>query len=104
MSVKALQDYTFVSKYAQYLKPLKRRETWNESIDRVRDMHLRRYPQIKEEIEWAFEISRKKKVLGSQRALQFGGKAIEKNNARIYNCAASYCDRLRFFQEKNGYF
>ena len=99
MSVKALQDYTFVSKYAQYLKPLKRRETWNESIDRVRDMNLRRYPQIKEEMEWAFEISRKKKVLGSQRALQFGGKAIEKNNARIYNCAASYCDRLRFFQE-----
>jgi ribonucleoside-triphosphate reductase len=99
MSVKALQDYTFTSKYARYLKDLKRRETWSEAVERVRDMHLRRYPQIKEQIEWAFEQSRQKRVLGSQRALQFGGSAIEKKNARIYNCIASYCDRLRFFQE-----
>lgn len=99
MSVKALQDYTFTSKYARYLSEKKRRETWSEAVERVRDMHIRRYPQIKEEIEWAFEQSRQKRVLGSQRALQFGGPAIEKTNARIYNCIASYCDRLRFFQE-----
>jgi ribonucleoside-triphosphate reductase (thioredoxin) len=99
MSVKALQDYTFTSKYARYLSEKKRRETWGEAVERVRDMHIRRYPQIKEEIEWAFEQSRQKRVLGSQRALQFGGPAIEKTNARIYNCIASYCDRLRFFQE-----
>jgi ribonucleoside-diphosphate reductase alpha chain len=99
MSVKALQDYTFTSKYARYLPEKKRRETWAEAVERVCDMHTRRYPQIKEEIEWAFEQSRQKRVLGSQRALQFGGPAIEKTNARIYNCIASYCDRLRFFQE-----
>lgn len=99
MSVKALQDYTFVSKYARYDAGQKRRETWTEAVDRVRDMHIRRYPQIEEEIEWAFEQNRQKKVLGSQRALQFGGTPIEKKNARIYNCIASYCDRPRFFQE-----
>ena len=99
MSVKALQDYTFTSKYARYIPEKKRRETWAEAVERVCEMHVKRYPQIKEEIEWAFEQSRQKRVLGSQRALQFGGKAIEKKNARIYNCIASYCDRLRFFQE-----
>jgi ribonucleoside-diphosphate reductase alpha chain len=99
MSVKALQDYTFTSKYARYLPESKRRETWNEAIDRVRDMHIRRYPEIKEEITWAFEQSRQKRVLGSQRALQFGGSAIEKKHSRIFNCIASYCDRQRFFQE-----
>lgn len=99
MSVKALQDYTFTSKYARYLPELQRRETWNEAIDRVRDMHIRRYPEIKEEITWAFEQSRQKRVLGSQRALQFGGSAIEKKHSRIFNCIASYCDRQRFFQE-----
>lgn len=99
MSVTALQNYTFTSKYAQYIKEKKRRETWGEAIERVRDMHIRRYPQIKDEIEWAFEQSRQKRVLGSQRALQYGGKPIEKRNAKIYNCIASYCDRLRFFQE-----
>ena len=62
-------------------------------------MHLRKYPQIKKEINWAFEQVKAKKVLGSQRALQFGGPPVEKKNARIYNCIASYCDRQRFFQE-----
>ena len=82
MSVKALQDYTFSSKYARYIPEKKRRETWAEAVERVCEMHVRRYPQIKKEIEWAFEQSRQKRVLGSQRALQFGGKAIEKKNAR----------------------
>jgi len=99
MSLSALQEYTFVSKYARYLPEKSRRETWNEAVERVRDMHIRRYPEITQEIEWAFEQVRQKRVLGSQRALQFGGKPIEKKNARIYNCIASYCDRMRFFQE-----
>lgn len=99
MSVKALQDYTFVSKYARYSPEKQRRETWGEAVDRVRDMHLRRYPQAEKEIRWAFQQVRQKRVLGSQRALQFGGTAIERKHARIYNCIASYCDRLRFFQE-----
>ena len=51
MSVRALQDYTFASKYARYLPEEKRRETWNEAVERVRNMHVRRYPEIKEEIE-----------------------------------------------------
>ncbi len=99
MSVQALQDYTFISKYARYNIEKGRRETWDEAVNRVRDMHLRKYPSIQEEINWAFEQVRQKKVLGSQRALQFGGKPIEKKNERIYNCCFSYCDRLRFFQE-----
>lgn len=99
MSVKALQDYTFVSKYARYNSEKKRRETWQEAVERVKGMHLQRYPQITEEIEWAFDQVKAKRVLGSQRALQFGGEPILKKHARIYNCIASYCDRLRFFQE-----
>jgi ribonucleoside-triphosphate reductase len=99
MSVKSLQDYTFVSKYARYLPEQKRRETWGEAVERVRSMHIRRYPQIEEEITWAFEQVKQRRVLGSQRALQFGGPPIEKKNARIFNCIASYADRLRFFQE-----
>jgi ribonucleoside-diphosphate reductase alpha chain len=54
---------------------------------------------ISEEIDWAYDIMYKKKVLGSQRALQFGGEPILKRHAKIYNCTSSYCDRLRFFQE-----
>ena len=102
MSVSALQEYTFVAKYARWIPEKKRRETWNESVARVKKMMLDKYsdnPEVHEDIEWAYEMMRKKRVLGSQRALQFGGSPIFKHNARIYNCITSFCDRLRFFQE-----
>ena len=102
MSVRELQDYTFVAKYARWIPEKKRRETWNEAVNRVKEMMLNKYfdiPEIHEDVEWAYEMMRTKRVLGSQRAMQFGGKPIFKHNARIYNCITSYADRLKFFQE-----
>ena len=96
-----LQNYTFVSKYARWIEKENRRETWKEAVDRVKTMMQTHYDDknISEEIDWAYELMFKKKVLGSQRALQFGGEPILKRHAKIYNCTSSYCDRLRFFQE-----
>jgi ribonucleoside-triphosphate reductase len=100
-ALQELQNYTFVSKYARWLEDKNRRETWKEAVDRVRNMMHLKYDEfdIKEDIDWAYDIMYKKKVLGSQRALQFGGDPILKRHAKIYNCTSSYCDRLRFFQE-----
>jgi ribonucleoside-diphosphate reductase alpha chain len=100
-ALQELQNYTFVSKYARWLSDQNRRETWKEAVDRVREMMHSRYDTfgISEDIDWAYDMMYKKKVLGSQRALQFGGDPILKRHAKIYNCTASYCDRLRFFQE-----
>lgn len=96
-----LQNYTFVSKYARWIESENRRETWKEAVDRVKNMMHTHYADkdISEKINWAYELMLKKKVLGSQRALQFGGEPILKRHAKIYNCTSSYCDRLRFFQE-----
>ena len=107
MSIKSLMNYTFVSKYARWDAEKKRRETWGESVDRVKQMMVDKYvgtdqthhPEVVEAINKAYEAMRKKRILGSQRALQFGGSPIFKHNARIYNCIASYTDRVRFFQE-----
>ena len=99
MSTKALSDYTFVSRYARYNKELKRRETWHEAIERVKNMHLTKFPMVADEINFAFEHVHNKVALGSQRALQFGGTPILKKEARIYNCSAGYCVRPSFFQE-----
>ena len=98
-ALQELQNYTFVSKYARWVEDKNRRETWKEAVDRVKEMMHFKYPEAKEEIDWAYDIMYKKKVLGSQRALQFGGDPILKRHSKIYNCTASYCDRLRFFQE-----
>lgn len=103
MSIKELQEYTRISKYARYNNECKRRETWDEQINRVMNMHKIKYvdvlADIKKEMEMAEYAMKKKLVLGSQRALQFGGRAILEKNGRLYNCTASYCDRTRFFQE-----
>jgi ribonucleoside-diphosphate reductase alpha chain len=101
MSVKALQDYTFTAKYANYNKSLKRREVWEEAVDRVKNMMLEKYhdKDVKDEIEWAYNLVKEKRVIGSQRAMQFGGKPILKHNARMFNCCSSYCDRIEFFKQ-----
>jgi len=103
MSIKALQEYTRFSKYAKYLPEKQRRETWPEQVKRVFDMHEQKFSYCLDELTPYLEIAEKalhkKEILGSQRALQFGGKPILDKNCRIYNCAATYIDRPRFFQE-----
>ena len=47
----------------------------------------------------AFVAVGAKKVMPSMRSMQFGGEAILKNNARLYNCAFSNVDRVSFFKE-----
>ena len=99
MSLKSLMSYTFVSKYARWDGKKLRRETWGESVDRVRKMMIDKYADNSKDnkavikaIDQAYDDMKKKKILGSQRALQFGGSPVFKHNARIYNCIASYID------------
>jgi ribonucleoside-diphosphate reductase alpha chain len=100
-ALQELQNYTFVSKYARWIPEKNRRETWKEAVERVKNMMHTMYADknISEDINWAYDLMYKKRVLGSQRCLQFGGDPILKRNGKLYNCTASYCDRLRFFQE-----
>ncbi len=103
MSIQALQDYVFTSKYSRYIPEKSRRETFEEAIDRVIDMHRRHFQAKGIDVEDLLEEARagmhNRLVLGSQRAMQFGGDPILRKNARMYNCTTSYCDRPRFFQE-----
>jgi ribonucleoside-triphosphate reductase len=47
----------------------------------------------------AFTAVSEKRVLPSMRSLQFGGEAIRRNHARLFNCSFSAADRLEFFRE-----
>ena len=77
-ALQELQNYTFVSKYARWLEDKNRRETWKEAVERVKNMMHTMYADknVGEQINWAYDMMYKKKVLGSQRALQFGGDPI----------------------------
>ena len=93
----AVADFIAVSKYARYRSDLGRRESWTEAVQRVEDMHLRRFPEIKDIIKKAFNSVRAKRVLAAGRHMQFGGVAIEANNARGYNCAGLFMDKPETF-------
>ncbi len=54
---------------------------------------------IGELIERAFSAVAQKRVLPSMRSLQFGGEAILRNHARLFNCSFSVADRVEFFRE-----
>jgi ribonucleoside-triphosphate reductase len=98
-SQKILSDITVFNKYAKYVSELSRRETWEELVDRNMAMHIRKYPQVKEEIKKAYKYVYDRKVLPSMRSLQFGGTPIELANNRIFNCAYTTCDHPAVFSE-----
>lgn len=95
-----LSDITVYTKYAKYIPEKERRETWEELVTRNMEMHIHKFPEMKESIQQVYEnFVFNKKVLPSMRSLQFGGKAIELNNARIYNCAFLPVDSIHSFSE-----
>jgi ribonucleoside-triphosphate reductase len=94
-----LSDVTVYLKYAKYVPEKNRRETWEELVTRNKNMHLEKFPQLSEEIEAAYKYVYDKKVLPSMRSMQFAGKPIEINNARIFNCSYLPIDDYRAFSE-----
>lgn len=94
-----LSEFVFKTKYAKFDKSRSRRESWDEAVGRMMDMHAKKFPEIAQEIAFCRSLVLDKRVAGSQRALQMGGEAILERNARIFNCASSYADRPRFFAE-----
>lgn len=99
ISNKILSDITVFMKYAKYLPNENRRETWEELVTRNINMHIKKYPDLREEIENAYQFVYEKKVLPSMRSLQFGGKPIEISPNRVYNCAYLPINDLRAFSE-----
>jgi len=94
-----LSEITTYMKYAKFRPELNRRETWEELVTRNKEMHQEKFPQLKDEIENAYKLVYDKKVLPSMRSLQFAGKPIELNNARIFNCSFLPIDDWRSFSE-----
>ena len=96
---KILSDITVFLKYAKYTPELNRRELWDELVTRNKEMHLKKYPELSDEIETAYKFVYDKKVLPSMRSMQFAGKPIELSPNRIYNCAFAPIDDWRTFGE-----
>jgi len=99
ISNRILSEITVYMKYARFIPEKNRRETWEELVTRNKEMHQRKYPKLKDEIEDVYKMVYDKKVLPSMRSLQFGGKPIEISPNRVYNCAYLPIDDWRAFGE-----
>jgi len=86
-------------KYAKYVPELSRRETWVELVTRNKNMHIKKYPHLEDEINEVYKFVYDKKILPSMRSMQFAGKPVEISPNRIYNCAYLPIDDWRSFSE-----
>lgn len=102
-ATKLMADFTLYSKYARHIEEKKRRESFDEAVERNKKMHLQKfdyYGELKSLIHIAFDDYVKNQiVLPSMRSMQFGGRAINDKNARIYNCSFMNIDNVACFSE-----
>jgi len=100
---KLLSETKFYDSYSRFNDNNERYETWEEAVDRVIEMHANQYKEkengLKSYLEEARQAYKEQRVLGAQRALQFGGEQLLKHQMRMYNCTSSYADRPAFFGE-----
>ncbi len=67
ISNRILSDITVYMKYAKYIPDLERRESWDELVTRNKEMHQKKFPALKGEIETVYKYVYDKKILPSMR-------------------------------------
>jgi ribonucleoside-triphosphate reductase len=85
---KFLSDIKLHSDYLRWDNDNDRYETWEEAIEAILTQHVMKYKKvdITNELDFVRPYLYDKKVLASQRNLQFRGEEIFKHNSRLYNC------------------
>ena len=95
------QTYIHQSRYARWNDKKKRRETWEETVDRYITFFSERIPEEHRE-KTSAELKRaiiEMQVMPSMRAMMTAGKALEKDNVAGYNCSFIIVDDPRAFDE-----
>ncbi len=92
-------QFIHLSRYSRWLEKEKRRETWDETVTRYIDFFIRRFPELKEEIQECKKYIKNFKVMPSMRALMAAGPALEKDEVAGYNCSYVAIDHPRAFDE-----
>lgn len=94
------QEFIYVRTYSRYLDKEKRRETWEETIDRYRDFFIDRIPEQK--VQDFFDVCnavKETKVMPSMRALWTAGPALKRDNIAGFNCSYTTIDSVKSFAE-----
>jgi ribonucleoside-diphosphate reductase alpha chain len=96
--VNGYEQYIHKSRYARYLPDEKRRETWEETVDRYVQAVVA--PKVGERIcKTLRNAILAHEIMPSMRALMTAGPALERDNVAGYNCAYVPVDDRRVFDE-----
>ena len=98
------QHFIFISRYSRWLDDQKRRETWEETVDRYfrffdehfADKGVKLNKAVREELR---DAVLNLEVMPSMRSLMTAGEALKRDNTAGYNCSYVAVNKVRAFDE-----
>lgn len=95
----AYQQVIHSSRYARYIPEKNRRETWDETVDRLITYLGNKTPDVKTDLEELRQAVLNLEVMPSMRLLMTAGEACERDNIAAYNCSYLAVNNKRAFSE-----
>ena len=97
------QNIISLSRYARYLPDKKRRETWEETVERLVAYLITKIPNmdaiLADTVHNIHEAILNLEVMPSMRLLMSAGEACERDNIAAYNCSYLAVNNKRAFSE-----
>ena len=94
------EEFIALSRYARWREKDNRRETWEETVDRLCSFWEKRFPEysdlIRSEIQPAIYNT---EIMPSMRSLMTAGPALERDEVAGFNCSYVAVDTPRVFDE-----
>jgi ribonucleoside-diphosphate reductase alpha chain len=93
------QKLIAASRYARYLPEHKRRETWDETVDRLVSFIKDNAPEINSDIPILTKAIKNLEIMPSMRLMMSAGEACKRDNIAAYNCSYMAINNKRAFSE-----
>lgn len=93
------QEVIHQSRYARFIPEKNRRETWQETVDRLINYLIQKAPELHKEMPSIKEAVLNLEVMPSMRLLMTAGEACERDNIAAYNCSYLAINNKRAFSE-----
>ena len=87
------------SRYARYIPELNRRETWEETVDRMVTYLQSKTPGLDKEFKEIKQAVLNLEIMPSMRLMMSAGEACERDNIAAYNCSYLAINSKRAFSE-----
>ena len=94
-----LGELVYLRSYARWLETENRRETWDETVERVMSFLFKDSPISQEKLNNIRELILDQQIMPSMRSLWASGDFASTDNTAIYNCSFLPIDNLKAFSE-----